>query len=109
MKTTTSFARAVAVTAVAAGVSASSALAVGEPRNVVPFTRAIAIERTPAVSHPVHVATGWLVSGELHNEMPFTRLATTVVRDDLALTEPAYATLPPRGESKNEVPFTNRA
>jgi hypothetical protein len=107
--TTTSVARALAVTAVAAGVAASSALAVGEPKNVLPFTGAIAVERAPALAQPVHVTTARFVSGELKNETPFTRLATTLVHANLALAASSSGTRPVRGEPKNDVPFTTRA
>jgi hypothetical protein len=78
MNTATNIARALTVVSVAAGVAASSALAGGEPKNVLPFTRAIGVERAPALAQAVHIAaTARLVSGELKNELPFTRLGAT--------------------------------
>jgi hypothetical protein len=107
MNTATNIARALAVVSVAAGVAVSSALAGGEPKNVLPFTRALGVERVPALAQPVHIAAAArLVSGELKNELPFTRLAATGAH---ALTASSLATLPPRGEPKNDVPFTTPA
>jgi hypothetical protein len=104
MKTTASIAKALAVTAVTAGVAASSALAAGEPKNMPPFTRALTVER--ALAQPAYVTTARLISGELKNEMPFTRLVTTRVH---ARTASSSATVPLRGEPKNQVPFTTPA
>jgi hypothetical protein len=106
MKTTISVARALVVTAAAAGVAASSAIAGGEPKNMLPFTRALTVERAPAFAQPLHVTTAHVVAGEIKNQMPFTRLATTRVH---TLTASPSAALPHRGEPKNQVPFTTPA
>ena len=75
---------------------AQGALAGGEPKNELPFTRVVATRTVQSVSHS-SISTA-RVAGEAKNEAPFTRQVAATP------AEPAAT-----GEPKNETPFTNVA
>jgi len=79
-----------------AAVVAQAALAGGEPKNELPFTRPVPARVTQAV--PRLSAERVRLATEQKNEGPFTRAVVSAHR------QPAV-----RGESKNELPFTAAA
>jgi hypothetical protein len=74
------------------------AFGAGEPKNDLPFTRHVGVERTTALSQ--RPAQAPAVSGEPKNQRPFTRPASTD-----QLMRPAVAVATGAGEAKNEAPF----
>jgi hypothetical protein len=63
----------IAIATAAVAVS-SPALAAGEPKNTLPFTRSASATRTPAqATSATHQATAFAILGEPKNQLPFTR------------------------------------
>jgi hypothetical protein len=70
------FLRSTAVAAVGAAVLAQTALAGGEPKNELPFTRPVVVARaTQATSSATQTSPE--IRGEPKNELPFTRPVVT--------------------------------
>jgi hypothetical protein len=82
---------------VGAAILSPVALAGGEPKNQLPFTRSVA-ERTPA---QVQITAQQVGTGEPKNQLPFTRPVSSGSYAESALTG-----LASMGEAKNELPFT---
>jgi hypothetical protein len=90
---------------VVAAVVAPTALAAGEPKNELPFTRQVTAAITTA-RHPRRRRRG--AAGEPKNMMPFTRrvgASTTASSGGAA----AVVHTPAAGEPKNATPFTGTA
>jgi len=97
-------------TAVCTAAAAQSALAGGEPKNNLPFTRPLTSGPPPAnrglTASAIHRA--WTATqGEAKNQPPFTN---PVNIDLLArfLANSQSTTIGPMGEPKNQPPFTRR-
>jgi hypothetical protein len=72
----TQFLRSSAVAAVGAAVLAQTALAGGEPKNELPFTRPVVVARATQAT-PSVTQTSPEIRGEPKNELPFTRPVVT--------------------------------
>ena len=91
---------------IAAGAVAPFALAGGEPKNELPFTRSVG-DRTPAQLRQSQSAQAAVVAGEPKNQLPFTRPIAA-----RAISQVGQSTTVARvgnGEAKNEQPFTQPA
>ena len=72
--TITTTIRTFAAVVVGAGALASSALAAGEPKNSLPFTRIVSLDRVATLAVAVkHASSAHTSSGEAKNVLPFTR------------------------------------
>jgi hypothetical protein len=72
--TITATIRTLAATAIAAAVVASSALAAGEPKNMLPFTHIVGTSHGLVLLPTIrHSSSTWSPAGEPKNEYPFTR------------------------------------
>ena len=78
------------------------ALAAGEPKNQVPFTRTVSVDRTVAQAHLSPSGQASAAVGEPKNQRPFTR---AVGGDAYRVGQQAAGIGAALGEPKNERPF----
>ena len=72
-RTATTTIRSIAAVVVVAASFAPSALAAGEPKNGIPFTRLVSTDRVATLAIGVKHAASHAPSGEAKNVLPFTR------------------------------------
>jgi hypothetical protein len=65
--------RSISAVIVVAASLASSALAAGEPKNEIPFTRLVSTDRVATLAIGVNHTASHASSGEAKNVLPFTR------------------------------------